>query len=143
VSFGMIIAYCLHMFMNPIKKIYARQLRRDETDTEKTMWKLLRDRRFFGFKFRRQHVIAGFISDFYCHKVKLIVEIDGWVHNKRKDYDNARDMILKLKGYSIIRFSTDDVVENLSGVCRKLESALTRSLSPGERVDHSKAITKQ
>jgi very-short-patch-repair endonuclease len=123
----------IHMYMKPIKKVFARQLRRNETKPEKIMWKLLRNRRFLGFKFRRQHVIEGFIADFYCHKLKFIVEIDGGIHKKQKRYDEIRDVILMSKGYSIIRFKNEDVVENLSTVCRDLESALTLALSPRER----------
>jgi very-short-patch-repair endonuclease len=59
------------------------------------------------------------------------VEIDGWVHDKRKRYDKFRDEILRSKGYSIIRFKNEDVVGNLSRVCKDLEHALTLTLSRG------------
>ncbi len=121
------------MYMKPIKKVFARQLRRYETKAEKIIWRLLRNRRFQGFKFRRQHVVEGFVADFCCHKLKFIVEIDGWVHKKQKRYDEIRDIILMSKGYSIIRFKNEDVVEDLSKVCQDLENALTLALSPGER----------
>jgi very-short-patch-repair endonuclease len=131
------------MFMKPIKKLFARQLRRDETEPEKIMWELLRNRRFLGFKFRRQHVVEGFVADFCCHQLKFIVEIDGWVHDKRKRYDNVRDEILRSKGYSIIRFKNEEVVGNLSRVCQSLEYALTLTLSRGERESKPKALSKR
>lgn len=121
------------MFMKPIKKVFARQLRRYETESEKIMWEILRNRRFFGFKFRRQHVVEGFVADFCCHPLKFIVELDGWVHDKQKGYDKFRDSILRSKGYSIIRFKNDEIVGNLSRVCKNLEYALTLTLSPRER----------
>ena len=129
--------------MKSIKKVFARQLRRYETELEKIMWEILRNRRFLGFKFRRQHVVEGFVADFYCHRLKFIVEIDGWVHDKRKHYDKIRDDILKSKGYSIIRFKNDEVVGNLSKVCQNLEYALTLTLSQGERESKPKALAKQ
>ena len=131
------------MFMKSIKKVFARQLRRYETELEKIMWEILRNRRFLGFKFRRQHVVEGFVAVFYCHRLKFIVEIDGWVHDKRKHYDKIRDDILKSKGYSIIRFKNDEVVGNLSKVCQNLEYALTLTLSQGERESKPKALAKQ
>ncbi len=130
------------MFMTTIKKQFARQLRRLQTDPEKIMWQLLRNRRFQGIKFRRQHVVEGFIADFCCHTLKFIVEIDGWVHENQKEYDRAREIILLSKGYSIIRFTNDQVVCNLSKVCRDLEFALSLALSPRERVEKSKDIVK-
>lgn len=130
--------------MKPIKKQFARQLRKSQTDTEKIMWKLLRDRRFQGIKFRRQHVVKGFVADFCCHTLKFIIEIDGWVHDKQKDYDKVRENILRSKGYTIIRFKNDEVVENLSKVCERLERALTLTLSrEREREAKPKALTKR
>ena len=133
-----LLLFYLIMFMKPVKKLFARQLRISQTDTEKSMWELLRNRRFYGLKFRRQHVAEGFVADFYCHERKFIVEIDGWVHNKQKDYDMVRENILRLKGYSIIRFKNDDIVGKLSKVCRDLEVALTLSPSPSGRGKQSR-----
>ena len=129
--------------MKPIKKLFARQLRRSQTDVEEMMWKLLRNRRFQGIKFRRQHVGEGFVADFCYHQLKFIVEIDGWVHDKRKSYDKVRDEILRSKGYSIIRFKNEEVVGNLSKVCQNLEYALTLALSQGERAVKPKAPAKR
>jgi very-short-patch-repair endonuclease len=121
------------MYMKPKKREFARYLRRKQTSPEEIMWKVLRGRKFCGLKFRRQHVAHGFVADFYCHERNLIVEIDGWVHNRQKDYDRTRDMLLMFDGYKIIRFKNEEVVENLSGVLRKLERALTLHPSPRGR----------
>jgi very-short-patch-repair endonuclease len=56
---------------------YARELRRNQTDAEQLLWGLLRDRRFAGKKFRRQHPVGRYILDFYCHELKLAIELDG------------------------------------------------------------------
>ena len=125
--------------MKPIKKQFARQLRKTQTDAEKIMWELLKNRRFLGLKFRRQHVIERFVSDFCCHTLKFVVEIDGWVHDRQKEYDKFREDILRSKGYSIIRFKNEDIVGNLSKVCRDLERALTLTLSQWERESKAKS----
>jgi very-short-patch-repair endonuclease len=119
--------------MKPIKKQFARHLRRSQTYAEQIMWNLLKNRRFKGIKFRRQHVLEGFIVDFFCYKTNLIVEIDGDIHLKQKEYDHFREDILRSKGYRLIRFTNDEVVGNLSKVCEALEIALSLTLSPGER----------
>jgi very-short-patch-repair endonuclease len=122
------------MYMHPKKRDFARYLRRKETFSEKVMWEIFKDRRFCGLKFRRQHVLEGFIADFFCHERRLIVELDGWVHLKQKDYDCRRDQILMSEGYSVIRFRNEEVVGDLSGVLLRLRTALTPApLSPWER----------
>jgi very-short-patch-repair endonuclease len=107
--------------MKPIKKQFARHLRKNQTECERIVWKFLRNRKFEHLKIRRQHVIRGFIVDFFCDELKLAIEIDGWVHEKQKDYDRARDKILKSKGIKIIRIKNKWIVEDLDGVMRKLE----------------------
>jgi len=119
--------------MKAIKKRFARYLRKNQTKCEQVIWALVRDRRFQKFKFRRQHVIEGFIADFYCHAHKLVIEVDGWIHNKHKEYDRVREEILNSKGYKVIRIKNDDVVNNLDDVIRKLEYALTLDPSPHGR----------
>jgi len=63
--------------MKEIKKRFARSLRKNQTPAEMKVWKLLRNRRFLGLKFRRQHVVEGFVVDFYCPECKIAIEIDG------------------------------------------------------------------
>ncbi|MFC1617618.1 endonuclease domain-containing protein, partial [Candidatus Margulisiibacteriota bacterium] len=73
-----------------IKKEFARALRKDQTKSEDIVWEALRDRRFMSLKFRRQHVIKGYVVDFYCRSYKLVIEIDGKIHDSQKDYDEFR-----------------------------------------------------
>ena len=76
-------------------KHLARQLRRNQTDDEKQLWRELRGRSFAGFKFRRQHTVGGYILDFYCADAKLAVELDGSQHGfpEGKQRDETREKI--------------------------------------------------
>ena len=76
--------------MHQIKKEFARNLRKESTPEEKIVWEALRNKKFLGLKFRRQHVLKGFVVDFYCHSLNLAIEIDGGIHQKQVDYDLLR-----------------------------------------------------
>ena len=95
--------------MKEIKKKFARYLRRDKTEAEMISWSHLKDRSFNGLKFRRQHVVEGFVVDFLCKEIRLIIELDGSSHDNRKEYDFERDEILKSKGYHVIRMRNSEV----------------------------------
>ncbi len=85
------------------------------------MWNALRDRRFRGIKFRRQHVLAPFIVDFYAASLRLVVEIDGGYHAERVAEDAARDAVLvQVHGVRVVRFSAARVSGDLAGVLRDL-----------------------
>ena len=83
----------------------ARQLRRDSTPAERYAWTLLRNRRMLGLKFRRQHVLEGFIVDFYCPAQRLVLELDGAPHDlpAQAAYDRARRAWLEQLGYRVVR----------------------------------------
>ena len=87
----------------------ARQLRKDSTKEEEIVWNLLRNRKFMNLKFRRQHVINGFVLDFYCAELKLAIEIDGPIHDDRREYDKARQQLIEQRGLTFTRISNDDV----------------------------------
>lgn len=76
----------------------ARQLRREMTPAERVLWDRLRNRRFLGLKFRRQHPLGRFIADFYCAEHRLVIELDGDVHLARREYDQARTNALQNYG---------------------------------------------
>jgi len=92
----------------------ARDLRRGLTMAERRAWNLLRNRRMLGLKFRRQHVIAGFIVDFYCAELRLVLEIDGSGHSggAQSDYDAARTANLEARGYRVVRIRNDALQED-------------------------------
>ncbi len=92
-----------------IKKVFARSLRKEQTPEELLVWNEIRNRKFMNLKFRRQHVIDGFVVDFYCHELKLAIEIDGRIHDKQKDYDDLRQELVSGRGINFIRISNDDV----------------------------------
>ena len=91
----------------------ARELRRNETESEKVAWHLLRTLRFRGFKFRRQHAVGRYIVDFCCPQRRLIVELDGSVHAQPSQTrrDTSRDVELRRMGYTIARFPNGIVME--------------------------------
>ena len=96
----------------------ARELRKNETRAEKILWEALRSRKCGGLKFRRQHPVKEFILDFYCHEFLLGVEVDGSVHDDEaaREYDLNRTAELESFGITVLRFTNDDVINQLSRV---------------------------
>jgi very-short-patch-repair endonuclease len=115
---------------------FARQLRHEQTDTERLLWSLLRDRRFMGCKFRRQHPIEPYVVDFYCHEARLAIELDGGEHNEpaARAREEERTRFLEARGIRVLRFWNNEVFSNLEGVLQTIYEALTPTLSQGERV---------
>ena len=93
-------------------KSFARELRQTQTDAEQLIWSMLRDRRLHGMKFRRQHPIAPYVLDFYCHEAKLAIELDGGQHNERVAEDERRSEFLTKQGIRVLRFWNNDVLQN-------------------------------
>ena len=110
----------------------ARDHRNNPTESEKIMWERLRKFRSDGFVFRRQHPIDVFIADFYCHKVKLAIEIDGEYHENERilEYDDNRSGELERFGISVIRFKNDDVINNCEAVLSKIRLKIDELSSP-------------
>ena len=102
----------------------SRQLRRDQTDTEKRLWARLRSRQLNGFKFRRQFVIGPFITDFCCFEHRLVVELDGGQHADKNTSDERRSAFLCSRGYAVLRFWDNAVMENIDGVLQQITDAL-------------------
>ena len=107
--------------MHHAKKVFARELRKQQTSEEMKVWEALRSRRFNNLKFRRQHDLEGFIVDFYCHSLRLAIEIDGKVHERQTEYDETRQKILEDAGYTVIRVSNDDVDNDISILLEKIK----------------------
>lgn len=104
----------------------ARRLRTNLTPAEAKLWEAIRGKQLDGFKFRCQHPVEQFILDFYCPSCKLVVEIDGEIHRDRRDYDQARTEKLETLGYRVIRFSNDEVMNNLEYVLERIRAELKR-----------------
>jgi len=98
----------------------ARVLRKSMTPAENILWEALRNRQIEGFKFRRQHPIGKFIVDFYCPKVKLVIEVDGGIHNNQQEYDQNRTKKLQEFGCYVLRFSNAQVVHDLPNVLKRI-----------------------
>jgi very-short-patch-repair endonuclease len=108
----------------------ARELRHDMTLAEKVLWQELRTDKLNGLHFRRQQIIDGYIVDFYCHAANLIVEVDGDIHNQRMEYDAERDAHLISRGFNVLRFQNDEVMNNLPAVLEKILCTCQSSDSP-------------
>jgi len=100
----------------------AKELRGRMTKTEKMLWEELRGKKLGGYKFRNQHPVAKFILDFYCHSKKLGIEIDGEVHNmkRQKFYDEDRTEILNDFGIKILRFTNKEVEQDIEKVKKEI-----------------------
>jgi very-short-patch-repair endonuclease len=94
----------------------AAALRKEMTATEGLLWARIRAGRLEGFHFRRQQVIGRYIADFYCHTVRLVVEVDGSSHADQERHDRKRDEEIQALGLRVLRISSRDVVENLERV---------------------------
>ena len=103
----------------------CRELRRKQTPAEDILWNNLRNRHLVGKKFLRQHPICVqsilgrnlyYIPDFYCHEARLVIEADGPVHLFKKDYDKNRDEVLADLGLVVLRFTNDEIYNDLNRV---------------------------
>ena len=106
-----------------IKQERARTFRKQMTPEETQLWQQLRARRLDGLHWRRQQVIGGFIADFYCHAVGIVIEIDGAVHLQQVEYDCARDKIFTWSGLLVLRFTNTEVNDNLRDVLARIRTA--------------------
>ena len=109
----------------------VRELREKQTKAEEVFWELVRSKRFLGLKFRRQHQIGHYIVDFYCHSERLVVELDGGVHDEdaQNRKDGVRDKCLTSLGNRVLRFRNDDLLKTPE----KVLTEIAESLSPTGR----------
>jgi len=101
----------------------AKELRRKMTAAEKILWERLRNRQLGGYKFRRQHPLGPFITDFYCAEKRLVVEFDGDIHDLQREQDEQRTRQFEEFGYRVIRFRNEEVETNIALVLRKIFEA--------------------
>ena len=116
----------------------ARKLRREMTDAERALWRLLRDRRLSGWRFRRQEPIDRYIVDFICFEARLVIEVDGGQHFE-SEADKVRDGHLQSQGFRVLRFWNNDVLTNADGVHRIFTEALARCAPDGAAPSSSSA----
>ncbi|MGC4129220.1 MAG: class I tRNA ligase family protein [Bergeyella sp.] len=115
------------------KLVLAKQMRKKPTEAEDALWQALRNRNL-GDKFRRQHPIKNYIVDFVCLEKGLIIEVDGGYHFEEEqiENDNFRSLELNLKGYSFLRFTNNEVLNNLENVLEKIKEKLNELPSKKE-----------
>ena len=110
----------------------ARVLRSNMTRAEIILWSRLRSKKVNGYKFRRQQPLFEYVVDFYCHELKLIIEVDGEIHSEKTRYDSKRDNILKINGYHILRFTNFEVETAVDLTINKIISYILEILSPSQ-----------
>jgi very-short-patch-repair endonuclease len=96
-------------------------LRREMTPEEQKLWFYLRNNKLNGLHFRKQQVIEGFIADFYCHSVGVVVEVDGKIHEQQKEYDAKRDRIFSARGLRVIRIRNEEIVNDIYHVLNLIQ----------------------
>jgi very-short-patch-repair endonuclease len=104
----------------------AKRLRKNSTDAERVLWRILRSRQLGGHKFRRQQPLGPFIVDFVCLDARMVVEIDGGQHNEEEDiaYDQRRSQWLEKAGFRVMRFWNQEVLNELESVSDAISNAL-------------------
>jgi very-short-patch-repair endonuclease len=109
----------------------ARQLRKGQTAAEEKLWAHLRNRRLSGANFRRQQPIGRYIADFYCHEARLVVELQGGIHNRanQRDYDNVRKMVIEQLGIKILSFNNKEVTQDLERILTEIKRVLAPTSS--------------
>jgi very-short-patch-repair endonuclease len=100
--------------------VAARAMRQEPTPAEAALWDRLRSRRLDGAKFRAQHPVGRFIFDFYCAQARLVVEVDGGVHDARRERDAERDLVLRSAGYLVLRLTNKEVLGDIERVLAEI-----------------------
>ncbi len=117
--------------IQPMQLERARALRQQSTLPEKLLWSRLRNNRCHGLKFRRQVAIASYIADFYCPAANLIVELDGETHDNQREYDAQRTSKLTEMGLEVVRYTNDDVLDDVDAVAAGIAQISLRKLQNG------------
>ncbi len=98
----------------------ARQLRRNPTQAEWLFWNHVRRRQAEGLRFRRQSIVGGYIADFYCAELRLVVELDGSVHDRQQEADRQRDRTMAWLGVRVVRVRNDEVLMDVAGTVERI-----------------------
>jgi very-short-patch-repair endonuclease len=120
---GASVEYPMYFGATPDVFRKAKELRKFETEAEKILWSHLCSNQIQGLHFRRQHPINKFIADFYCPKLTLVIEVDGSIHElpENQAYDIARSELLNDFGITVIRFSNEQVINDILNVIKEIE----------------------
>jgi len=116
----------------PIIRQRARELRQEQTGAEALLWEHLRGRRLLGLKFRRQCPAGRFIVDFYCPERRLIVEVDGPIHDRQPGRDEERDEILSSQGCTVLHLTNAEIEQNLAAAPQRIAATAQLPLSQSD-----------
>ena len=107
---------------------YAKEMRKKPTEAEDALWLIIKNEQLIQYKFRRQHPIARFIADFYCHSLKLVIEVDGGYHllTEQKKFDTFRDEDMTALGISVLRLTNEEVLQNAKGTRSRILESIAR-----------------
>ncbi len=116
------------MFLGAKAELFtlALQMRKNPTEAERAMWNILRKFRHSGFPFRRQHPIEFYIADFYCHNLRLVIEVDGEIHSEKDIHyhDEGRTGELERFGIKVIRFTNNQILHDSNLVIEKINATI-------------------
>lgn len=114
----------------PILFEFAKNLRNNQTEAEQYLWNYLKGNQILNVRFKRQHPVLYFVADFYCHKAKLVIEIDGGYHRlpKQYEYDMCRDSELNRLGLEVLRFTNKEVFQETDKVIKIIINAVKQRL---------------
>jgi very-short-patch-repair endonuclease len=118
-----------------VAKQRCRELRKRQTNPEKLFWERVRDRKLLDKKFYRQYPVfydelgkeTFYIADFCCYEEKIIIELDGKIHESTQAEDKLRDEILEMRGYKVIRFTNSEIENNIDKVMRNITELLNKN----------------
>ena len=105
----------------------AKKLRENQTQAEEKLWLAVKNNQIEGYKFRRQHPLSIYIADFYCHALKLVIEIDGGYHldEEQRLLDEKRTSDIEFQGLKVIRFTNDEVLLQLPEVLDTIKAFIS------------------
>ncbi len=106
----------------------AKMLRENMTFAENFLWEKLSGKQICGLRFRRQHPIEFYIADFYCHKARLVIELDGEIHSQQAEYDDGRSAEMEKYGIKVIRFNNNQVENDIDTVVSEIIAAVNQRL---------------
>ena len=120
---GISVEYPMYYGAKPSIFKLAKELRKTQTEAEKILWSKLNKNQILGLQFRRQHPIDKFIADFFCPKIKLIIEIDGSIHDipEHHNHDLGRTDILNDFGITVVRFSNEQIINKIDYTVNQIE----------------------
>src|SRR3990172_6228087 len=112
----------MKIYYNPKRKALSRELRKKSTLSEVLLWKIVKGKKIKGYQFMRQKPIGDYILDFFCSRLKLVIEIDGISHNDKGESDKIRQQKLESFGLSVLQFYEWEVKKDIHTVAQLIEN---------------------